>query len=204
MPLFERDDGAVVVKVQPEGNNRLKGFRGEFDEAQKKYDQGSSANGKARERIKTLAEESGISKKAISTLRQILRMDPREACAWLNDTALLMAEYGVFDAAEEAAQAEKNEANSASVEAAEVANAKPKRGAKKAPARIDGEPPGGIMQACLAQGMQAHKDGAPIEDCPDGFETDKRAWWIEGWLRSADTERSSRKSTAGKLADKLN
>lgn len=200
MSLFERDESAVLIRVDPAKTDRLKGFRDEFDAAQKDYDRGSTANGKAREKIKKLAEESGISKKAISGLRTLQRMDPKEAIAYLNDLTLLAAEYGIFDAAEAAAQAEANEANAASVAAAEKANADALTASAKEEPRREGNAPKGIMAACFYQGLEAYQQGVAIETCPTDLNPEQRAWWREGFLRQVDKERKTNATTSsGKL-----
>jgi hypothetical protein len=200
LPLFARpEEGVIEIRVAPARTDRLKGFRDAYLEAQEHYDRGATANGKAREKIKVLAKSSGISTKAISWFRQGLRMDPKDFIAAINDVTLLAADAGIFDAVEEADQAEANEANAASVDAAERAATAPVAAGEFA--RIDGAPPKGVMEAAFYQGQEAHMSGAPIADCPSDYNPTQAGWWKEGWSRQADQARiASAKTSSGALS----
>ncbi|MCM0018827.1 MAG: hypothetical protein NBV67_02435 [Tagaea sp.] len=202
LPLFARpEEGVIQITVAPARTDRIKGFRDGFQEAQEHFDRGATANGKAREKIKTLAKSSGVSTKAISWFRQGLRMDPKDFIAAINDVALLAADAGIFDQSEEADQAEAREANAASVDAAERDAAGVAPEAPPPAARLDGAPPKGMMDAAMHQGAQARMDGAPLDDCPADYNPTQAGWWKEGWRREDDRERiAASKTSSGALS----
>ncbi len=173
IPLFERPaEGEIAVRVRVAGNNRAAGLNEALDEIGRIADQKSTLGGKERARIKQLLKDNGIHGKALSIARQLEREDPNVAVGIINDVTLILAERGVFDAFEQGAQAEANEANAASVDAAE---------------RVTGEPKaGGPDAAAFHQGAQAALDGAKITANPYGEGTGPQRWWAEGWHREND------------------
>jgi hypothetical protein len=185
LPLFERPTaGQVQIRVQVEGNNRIAGLGDAMQEIGKFQEHASSYSGKARARVKDLCKQNGIHLKAVSIARQLLKMDAQEAVSVINDATLILAEQGVFDACEQAAQAEDNEANAASIAAAE-------RAAKNEPPdpdRMAGEPkPGSIDSAAFCQGEEAYHAGAKTTENPYDVGTAAQKWWAEGYQRQVET-----------------
>ena len=184
LPLFERpSSGRVQICVQTEGNNRTAGLADALSQILKSTEHASTYNGKARERVKQLCKDTGLHTKAVSVARQLMKLDPKEAIAIVNDATLILVEMGVFDAAEKADQAETNEANAASVAAAErQARANPPD-----PDRMEGEPkPGSIDSAAFYQGAEALASGARAIANPYDPGTPAQKWWNEGYMRGLE------------------
>lgn len=190
LPLFERPGaGQIQLRVQVEGNNRTAGLADALGQILKNTEHASTYNGKARERVKELCKDTGLHAKAVSVARQLMRLDPKEAIAIVNDATLILAEMGVFDAAEKADQEESMEANAASVNAAEKATAaKGARANPPDPDRMEGEPkPGSIDSAAFYQGVEAFQSGAKATENPYDAGTPAQKWWAEGYQRQVDT-----------------
>lgn len=151
--------GEAEIQAAHESLNRLEGVL-------------ETARGKVRQKWKDLKEE-GYNIGALKRARKDLRADPLEAQMELDDYLAYRDMLGAGDALQAARQAEENEANAASVSAAERARS----GKKPQPMATAESLAKANQEGVAAGGSNRHRDENPYaEGSPEFLK------WDAGWV----------------------